>query len=165
MARISNFTLKAKRRYFDGSSWKIEDLDFFQFPSTTIYSGSSLLFKREENTPNSSIGTSDFAYDYYPGLVYKPKKYYRITDLFFTKEHFENLRTYAKNAFVVEPTKVVYGYINASDDSMVMAENNGLYMYAFARYSAGKTTGIPDRRSVGFHVEVLVTKFSPGNLS
>lgn len=164
MARISNFTLKAKRRYFDGSSWKIEDLDFFQFASTTIYSGSNILYKREENTTQESIGIVDFAYDYYPGLVYKPKKYYRITDLFFTKEHFENLRTYAKNAFVVEPTKVVYGYINASDDSMVMAENNGLYMYAFARYSAGKTTGIPDRRTVGFHVEVLVTKFSPGNL-
>lgn len=163
MAKVSNYTFKAKRRYFDGSSWKVEDLDFFQLASKTIYSGSNILYKREENLPNS-VGITDAVYDYYPGLVYKPKKYYRITDLFFTQENFENLRIHAKNAFTYELTKEVYGYINASDNSIVLAENNGLYMYPFARYTASVATGIPNKRRMQFWVEVLVTKFSPGNL-
>ena len=76
MASISNFTASAKRKYYDGSSWHTEEMDFFQFPSANMYTNRDILYKTEEYTKYVSIGGMvNRTFDYYPGYVYKPKKY------------------------------------------------------------------------------------------
>ena len=163
MASISNFTASAKRKYYDGSSWNTEEMDFFQFPSANMYTNRDILYKTEEYTKYVHIGGMvNRTFDYYPGYVYKPKKYYKITDLFFSDSQLESLKESAKNLWQLQKDRNVYVTFNGTSESIITAEKDGKYVFALASMNAGVSSGVlPEKRSVTLTMYCYYSKFKP----
>ena len=165
MSKISNFTAKAKRKWYDGSTWHTDNLDFFQFASCDIYSGSDILHQ------NYELGKSvqfffNLRYQFYkPGLVYKPKRYYTCSQMFYTKEQLENLLTNAKNFWNYEPSNSVYMCINGSENTIITLEKDGYYLFPVAFLQSSPQKGITEiQRACTFSVSLIYTKFKPQNI-
>lgn len=163
MTAISNFTASAKRKYYDGSSWHTEEMDFFQFPSVNMYTNRDILYKTEEYKKYVSIGGMALkTFDYYPGCVYKPKKYYKITDLFFSDSQLESLKESAKNLWGTQKDKSVNVAFNGTSESIITAEKDGKYIFALAKMSAGVSSGVlPEKRSINLTMNCYYSKFKP----
>lgn len=163
MAAISNFTASAKRKYYDGSSWHTEEIDFFQFPSANMYTNRDILYKTEEYTKYVSIGGMvNRTFDYYPGYVYKPKKYYKITDLFFSDSQLESLKESAKNLWQLQKDRNVYVTFNGTSESIITAEKDGKYVFALASMNAGVSSGVlPEKRGITLTMYCYYSKFKP----
>ena len=162
MAGISNFNVTGKYTYYDGSEWHTDEIDCMQFASKDIYRGLDLCYKKEAETMYKV--TNEFTqkvYDYYPGLIYKPKKYYNFTDIFYKREHMENIRETLKNAFNSYTNSEVIGYINGTEDSIITIKKDDFYIFPSIRYSFTASSGLTLRRMGNVNFSLIKSKFPP----
>ena len=162
MAGISNYTPHAKRKWYDGNNWHTDNIDFVQLASKTIYSGRDITFKPEEHT--DILFSSNRKVYNYTGLIYKPKKYYKATEILFSEKEFSDILNYIKSAFVDYPSEDYRHYFNADVSSLIpfYNEETGYYSFLVGKIAYGAMQGIlPQKRNILLRFNYISTKYKP----
>lgn len=172
MTAISNFTASGKRLWYDGVNWHEDNLDFFQVATTTNFSGYDVLYSPEKTT-NFLCASFYPIVQYYPGKIYRPKKYYNINQLAFRNQDFPLIREILEELYSTRP-KELYSYVFFPDTCMTVFKNEktGWYGYPVSYFYfseasmitvQGEPVGIK-YRSLTPYLGILISKFSKENI-
>lgn len=173
MAKISNYSVSGKRKYYDGSSWKTEDLQMGQLPTVENFRGSDLKFKKvSDNTGGFGGMTFCFA-AYNPGVIYKPKKKYSFNDIFFSEAAIakakEILLDWWSDIANIDDTQYYYFYPeNHGITGIIPMANDNYYYYPVIGASMSKPSiveSIIQSRTVYVDIYMVKCAYPPDKFS
>lgn len=169
MAKISNYSVSGKRKYYDGTSWHTEEMQMGQLPTVQNFTDSDLKFKKiSDNTGGFGGMTHCFA-EYSPGVIYKPKKRYSFNELFFSEEAISKAKEFLLNCWSdivnIDDTQYYYFYpSNHGVSGIIPMANDGWYYYPYIYATMAKPSiveSIVNSRMVYVDVMMLKTIYPP----
>lgn len=171
MAKISNYSVSGKRKYYDGTSWHTEEMQMGQFPTKENFTGNDLLYKRPTNQTGGFSGLGGTFGNYAPGIIYKPKKNYSFNDIFFSEEAIakakEVLLDWWSDIVNIDDTQYYYFYpSNHGVGGIIPMANDNYYYYPMLYVTMGKPSifeNIINTRMVYVWVYMVKTTYSPDN--
>ena len=169
MAKISNYSVSGKRKYYDGSSWKTEDLQMGQLPTVENFTGSDLKFKKVSDNTGGFGGITFCFASYNPGLIYKPKKKYSFNDIFFSETAIakakEVLLDWWSDIANINDTQYYYFYPeNHGVTGIIPMANDNYYYYPMLYVTMGKPSiidSIVKQRIVYVYLYMVKTIYPP----
>lgn len=169
MAKISNYSVSGKRKYYDGTSWHTEEMQMGQLPTVQNFTGADLKFKKiSDNTGGFGGMTYCFA-EYSPGVIYKPKKRYSFNELFFSEEAIAKAKEFLLNCWSdivnIDDTQYYYFYPeNHGVSGIIPMANDGWYYYPYIYATMAEPSiveSILNSRMVYADVMMLKTIYPP----
>lgn len=169
MAKISNYSVSGKRKYYDGTSWHTEEMQMGQLPTVQNFTGADLKFKKiSDNTGGFGGMTYCFA-EYSPGVIYKPKKRYSFNELFFSEEAIAKAKEFLLNCWSdivnIDDTQYYYFYPeNHGVSGIIPMANDGWYYYPYIYATMAEPSiveSIVNSRMVYADVMMLKTIYPP----
>lgn len=169
MAKISNYSVSGKRKYYDGTSWHTEEMQMGQLPTVQNFTGADLKFKKiSDNTGGFGGMTYCFA-EYSPGVIYKPKKRYSFNELFFSEDAISKAKEFLLNCWSdivnIDDTQYYYFYPeNHGVSGIIPMANDGWYYYPYIYATMAKPSiveSIVNSRVVYADVMMLKTIYPP----
>lgn len=168
MAKISNYSVSGKRKYYNGS-WKTENLEMGQYPTKENFTGNDLLYKRASNTTGGFLGMGFGFGNYAPGVIYKPKKSYSFNELFFSEEAIAKAKEVLLNCWSdivnIDDTQYYYFYpSNHGVSGIIPMANDNYYYYPIIYFTMGKPSifeSIIQSRMVYTYVYMVKTTYPP----
>ena len=173
MAKISNYSVSGKRKYYKNGSWHTEEMEMGQYPTKQKYSGSDLEYRVETKEMHNFYGLTYSFLQYSPAPIYKPKKTYSFNDIFFSEEAIakakEFLLNYWSDTTNINNTQFYYFYPpNSNIEGIIPNANDGWYYYPYIYASMNKPTiveSIISQRTVNVSINMLRCAYPPDKFS
>lgn len=172
MAKISNYSVSGKRKYYDGTSWHTEEMQMGQLPTKENFTDAELKFKNISDYTGGFGGMTYCFAEYSPGVIYKPKKRYSFNELFFSEEAISKAKEFLLNCWSdivnIDDAQFYYFYPeNHGVSGIIPMANDGWYYYPYIYATMDKPSiveSIVNSRMVYVDVMMLKTIYPPDKL-